>query len=296
MDTTTTTAEHVRRVRRRLSTPEKPLAPLHIYTCNPLSPSLSALDLSSVAHTPALASLRILVLTHLAELENHICNEFSVPQIIKDKGEVTVAEAKVLAKDALEMLRGIRDEVKSHLPELPFDAAAVEELLQRYMHDFPGMDSVREHMPELATIRSRLLPESPLPDMRTCFREVRSYLPDISADMHQPLTYLPTLSTRLQSLHNHLSSVQSESKYHLPSIPSYTAVSHMLDSMTNATFFAERLQLSASNLENPMKGVAQEAARTINQSLGGSRLVSYVDLPHAWRNNHFVLGGYRYVP
>jgi len=41
---------------------------------------------------------------------------------------------------------------------------------------------------------------------------------------------------------------------------------------------------------------AQEVRDAVRRSLDGTRLIQYYDLPHQWRNNPYVIRGYRFIP
>ncbi|KAG2045925.1 hypothetical protein BDR06DRAFT_985718 [Suillus hirtellus] len=96
-----------------------------------------------------------------------------------------------------------------------------------------------------------------LSDITSLLEHARSRSPDFGFS-----GYLLTPSARLQSFHAHLRSFN----------PRFN-------------------ELSSAMIEV----AAKEIARAVKQSFQGSQLIQYVDLPPKWRNNPFVLGGYRYV-
>ncbi|TFY50255.1 hypothetical protein EVJ58_g11124 [Rhodofomes roseus] len=65
----------------------------------------------------------------------------------------------------------------------------------------------------------------------------------------------------------------------------------MYDKVASSDFVAE---LSSDIREG--ERIACEIARAAKQSLNGSRLIQYADLPYQWRNNPFVKHGYRFIP
>lgn len=289
-----------RPMKRRLSTPQS-IRTVPALACNPLPSSLAPLDLSSASPGPLLASVRLLVLSHLAELEGSLSSsEPSLTERLISRGEETVEEARAWAREGLEMLRRIRVDVCSHLPDLPFDAASVEEICMSYLHDLPGsavLNDLRTHLPELPSI-----PDFELPDMQSRLQDVRARLPDVQIDLRRPMDYLPTLSHHLQSLHSHLSASHIYADCPIPSLPSTRTIADFLDKLLSSDLLPDVLHRSQDGGESTLEKAAKEVekvatdlARALKQSLNGSRLVTYMDLPHEWRNNPFVSRGYRYV-
>ena len=262
------------------------------FSCNPLPPSLAALDLPLAMPAPVLASIRFLVLTHLAELEGRLSTcEASLAETLVSRGEGAVEEARAWANEALEMLGRIRDDVSSHLPELPFDPIKVEETLKAHLHDLSHsafVDDIRSRLPELSDVQSRI-------------QDVRSHLPDMSIDLNQPFKYLPTLNTHLQTLNAHLSSMRANSTYSLLSLPSTATISEILERLSTSNMIPnvlQRMDGQERTLEKAVEKAAREITtytRALKQSLDGARLVTYVDLPVEWQSNPFVTRGYRYA-
>ncbi len=282
-----------RPARRRLSTSSVHKSNLRP-SCQPLSPSIAALDLSYSAPLPVLAALRIHVLTYLADLEARVSLLESpiTAEAVKIKGESTVEEARVWANQTLDMLHNIRTEVCSRLPELHLESVpSVEEFVKSHI---PDLDDVRAHFPAMPeAVRSRL-PDLAMQDVRSRIDDVRSRFSDF--DFHNPFEYIPTLSERLTSLQAHLSSMDiphvfSESVSVLA--PS-AAVFDLIDKVLASDFVAE---LSSEIREGGdiLEGAAAEVTKAVKRSLDGARLIHYMDLPEKWRNNPFVTRGYRYV-
>lgn len=302
---------------KRAPSPTPKLSPLQL--CKPLSASVDPLDLSRVSPTQTLASLRFLVLSHLADLERHI-SELESPDLEawKTKGEIKIEEARQWAKTALEMLDGIRADVRSHLPDIHFsDLASVETFLAAHIPELPDMAmlaDVRSHLPELpqlpdmAEMRSHL-PEMPhLPDMH----DVRAHLPDFSdmclklddvrsrfqeIDSNKLMSYVPTLSMHLQKLHSHLSSMEVGFNDVLGiSSPAPNSLLHeVLDALVSSELVAQVTNDETDPVGEMFEKAAYEVARAVKSSLEGMHLITYQDLPHPWRNNPFVTQGYRYV-
>lgn len=302
-----------RRRRRRLSTPVSRQTARKI--CNPLPLSIEALDLSSASPEQALASLRYIILSYLADLERRLATLVS-PDLdaLKAMSETTIEDARAWAETAMEILNGIRADVCSHLPEFHFADMSMESFLKSHLPDFPGLSPVPVltemgfHLPDMNDVRSHLsyMPLIPdiqnvgahISDMRTkLVQDVRSRFYDL--DFNHPLSHIPTLSDHLKSLHTHLCSIELPSSDCDPS------------AFISASFFSDFLEpLLSSNIveeilkpipkiphpENMLELAAKDVADGIRRSLHGARLIRYSDLPHAWRNNPFVTNGYRFIP
>ncbi|KDQ57397.1 hypothetical protein JAAARDRAFT_177509 [Jaapia argillacea MUCL 33604] len=208
MTTTTTPSVTVARRRRRQTTScadqYRPKA-----ICNALPHSVDALDLSPSSLTPTLASLRLLILSYLADLETRL-SEFESPlsdldvkietaaESLMTQGELSVEEARAWARVGLEMLEKIRSDVQSYLPEWHFDldTLSVESILKSHLPDLPDLnlflDDMRARLPDFdfsipASIRSKMEVaksrfSSELDDVRARLpdmNEVRSHLSDI---------------------------------------------------------------------------------------------------------------------
>ncbi|KAJ7071975.1 hemolysin-III related-domain-containing protein [Mycena amicta] len=93
--------------RRRMSAPTPRSSPPRLPACRPLSHLLEALDLPTGSPTQALASLRFVVLSCLADLEKRLSD-------LEERA------------GALEMLHAIRDEVRSHLPDTHFTLPQID--------------------------------------------------------------------------------------------------------------------------------------------------------------------------
>ncbi|KAM6502148.1 hemolysin-III related domain containing protein [Amanita muscaria] len=233
--------------------------------CPPLSHSSDPRDMLSSAPLQTLASLRLLVLSYLADIERSLA-ELESPhfETWKVKREHTMEEVKQWTSVALEMLEGIRTEVMSRLPELHLSEVSVGSF--KHLPDIP-------HLPEMPDMRSHL-PDFKFSDVRSKLVDVRSRIHDI--DFHQPLSYIPTLSDRLDKLYAHLTSVEVPPGVRAPSL----------------TPSAEVIEEGEGILEK----AAFEVSKAAKRSLQGVRLIRYSDLPHAWKNNPFVTQGYRFIP
>lgn len=262
--------------------------------CQHLPSSIEALDLSTTALTPTLASIRHHVLSYLADLEARLALLDSPisSEALKAKGELTVEEARAWAQDGLEMLRSIRSDVCSHLPDLHFESVpSMESFVKSHIPDVSALPDVRSHLPDMPDAVLSRLPDFDLSDMRSRLDDVRTRISDI--DFHRPLSYIPTLSNHLQSLQAHLSTMELPHSFCHPFAPSAT-LSGLLDKVLSSDLITE-LSSDIREGEDMLEKAAVEIARAVKQSLNGSRLIQYVDLPEKWRNNPFVEHGYRYV-
>lgn len=245
------------RHRRRSTVPDMHDVPL--LSCHSLPHTLEALDPSSGSATQSLAALRILLLSYLEDVENRLStidspiSEVSIPTALKIRGEHTVEDAHTWARDALEMLRSIRSDVCSYLPELP---------------DVPSLSNVRAQF------------SNSLPDPSSVMEDVRSRFSD---------KHISVLSARFQSLQTHLRSTDVLTT-DLHTFPGNTRLSALFESIMSSDLVTE-----LSDDVTEVEDMARDVARAIKQSLQGSKLIHYVDLPPQWRSNRFVTRGYRYV-
>jgi len=210
------------------------------------------------------------------------------------------------------MLEGIRADVCSHLPELPF--TDMESFVKSHlpeMPDVPILNEMRSHLPDMAEMRSHIpsLPDtmaemrSHMPnmnDVRSHISDMRHKLDDVRTrfqldfDFKQPFTYIPTLSDHLENLHSHLSSVE------IPSVPSFTpntVISDLLESLLNSDVVKDILNSHPEEViaegEDMLERAAHEVKMAIQRSLDGAHLIRYSELPKPWQNNPFVTHGYR---
>ncbi|KAJ7495826.1 hypothetical protein B0H11DRAFT_873222 [Mycena galericulata] len=277
--------------RRRMSAPPPRPLPARLPPCRPLPLSLEALDLSPASPAQALASLRFLVLSYLADLERRL----------------SLFESAEWAEAALDMLHGIRADVRSHLPDLGAH--------------LPDMD-LKSHLPDMDFIAH--LPDMDLKSLMQRWAEL---------DFSRPLSYVPTLSARLSTLRAELAARRPSFEfdfdfdfptpsfdfdYHSyfarPSFP-FSPPARLASFLTELdAFLAElprlpSLALSLPDLPSlspcsalpspfpsPEHNEEEAVARALQLSAHGARLITYADLPPAWQNNAFVRKGYRFVP
>ena len=194
-----------------------------------LSQSQGVMDLSMASATQILASLRFLILSYLADLETSLSQlessfaDFGMAELLKAKGELTVA---VWANDALEMLDITRGDVRSYLPDFPFADISVERFVKSHIPELPDVASLDE--------MCSMVVDLSLVDMSTRLEDVRVRFSDLD---FQPLQYIPALSNHLQSLHAHLTSIEAPSGIDFqPLLASSCMMSDFLMSWSQSSF------------------------------------------------------------
>jgi adiponectin receptor len=237
---------------------------------------MDALDLSSSIQS--FVSLRSRLLSSIAELEDKL-SSLEPPDVEAwiAKGETTLEDGKQWLTTALELLHEIRVGVSSHLPDLP---------------DVPSLEDVKLRLPDMPSLKSLSSLQS---GVRSTLDDVRTRLHDI--DLPQPLSYIPVLSNHLHSLQQHLSSIDFPSSY---DIAPQSTISELTDSLL-ASLLASELVVdilaAASDIadegEDVIERAAKEVSSAVKRSVEGVRLIKYSELPEKWRNNPFVIHGYR---
>lgn len=292
---TTLTATEVSQLRRRRRVSTSFTGPrLH---CRSLPYNLEALDLSAASPIPSLATLRVHVLSYLADLEARLAL-FDVPTEPEPECHSALDDARAWAQDGLAMLQRIRRECEAYLPALHMEDISVESV-RAALADLPDvclpeLSEMRLHLPDMPDVRSYFpdLPETPTIefDLHERFTAARKSFSDL--DFQQPLSYLPTLSNHLHSLQEHLSNVHLPSHSDVVHFAPSQIVSDLLDRLL-ASEFVGNLTVEAKEDDNVLERTAKDLARAVKTSMHGAKLIAYHDLPHAWRNNHFVTSGYR---
>ncbi|KIY66484.1 HlyIII-domain-containing protein [Cylindrobasidium torrendii FP15055 ss-10] len=244
--------------------------------CRPLPYSLEALDLSPSSPTQALAALRFMVLSYLAEAEQRL-SQVDTPdfEAWKAKGEVAMEDANQWVQETLELLESIRVDVSSHLPDF-----SVENLKAHLpeLPDVPSIQDMRSHLPDMT-------------DMRAKFEDVRAKFHDL--DFDQPIDYLPTLLDHLQRLHCQLSA-DSPSAFSVVSAVLSSKLAGFMDAISEmASQTAQEIHDEGPDM---IERAAHQVAEAVKHSLEGCRLLQYDQLPPRWRNNPFVTQGYRFIP
>lgn len=261
-------------------------------TCRPLSQSLEALDLSSAAAKQTLASLRFLILSYLADLENSLTSlcvespvsDFSIAKSLMASTGGAKEDVRAWLQDALEMLEQLRTDVSSHLPEFHLADISVESV-RAHLPELPDASTALASLPHMDDVLSHL-PEFHLADMSAHLHDARERFKDLD---FQPLHYIPNLCEGLQSLHTHLSSLE------LPDVStSNSMLSGLVDALLSSDVVTE-LKEDAEDVEDLLLQAAKEVKSAVQRSLEGAQLIHYHDLPQKWRNNQYVVRGYRCV-
>ncbi|OSX66071.1 hypothetical protein POSPLADRAFT_1043570 [Postia placenta MAD-698-R-SB12] len=254
--------------------------------CQSLPHSLEALDLSGSTISPALAEVRLQVLSFLADLEARlVLLDSPKSESSQVHGEFAAEDARAWARDGRQLLHSIRTQVCSHLPELTLDS------VRSHMSEVSPLEGMRAHLSDMPdAVRSRL-PELDLWDMRARLDDMCSRISDLG--LNRPLHYIQSLSDNLQSLRAHLSSLELPQSLNLAALSpnASSAFNDLYDKVVSSELYAE----ISSDIREGEKA-ALEITRAVKQSVNGSRLILYVDLPQQWRNNPFVKHGYRFIP
>ena len=268
--------------------------------------SLEELNLSSASPIQTLASLRFLVLSHLADLERRL-SEYESPSFeawnLHDK--FNIDEATQWARTALEMLEGIRADVCSHLPDFQFADLSTLESFVKTLPDLPDVSNFTEmrshlpdmpHLPGMAEMRSHL-PDLPhMDNVRSQISDMRLKLDDVRTRFHeldfQKLHgYIPKLANHLKTLHTHLSTMELPSG--LPVASSIHA--DLLYDLLSSDIVTDILNSTPDAVEADafLERTACEVTNAMKLSFDGLRLIKYSELPIPWRSNNFIRHGYR---
>jgi len=193
-----------RRTSASMATPTK-------RNCQTIRASLDALDLSSSTQLQILSFIRRLVLFHLEQLEASLPRPQSPIDIdsLKSSTEDAVEDVREWANDALDMLRRIRSDVCSHLPDL----VDLDFSLENLVSHLPDVNDVRSHLPDI-NISDQVREKIDL---------LCSCLPDLP--FQAPLDYIPILTEHLDSLHTHLSC--SKVGFTVPSVSVQRDIGHV---------------------------------------------------------------------
>ncbi|KAJ7128870.1 hemolysin-III related-domain-containing protein [Mycena filopes] len=269
--------------RRRMSAPalRARAAPLRLPPCRPLNLQLEALDLSPAASpAQALASLRFLVLDYLADLERRLAL-------------LTVDDTCEWAKRGLDMLRAIRADVSSHIPDLPDLSVDMDSLkdvltLKRPLSYVPTLSA---RLRSLHLVLADEFPSLPKFDFDFSLPSRPSF--EFDFDFSRPtfdfdfdFTTPPLLRELLDAFRADVDAFLAE----LPSLPSLPALPSPLS--------LSRVSSHHGDDNEPEDADADDAAhaRALQLSCNGTKLLTYADLPPAWQNNSFVVTGYRFIP
>ncbi|KAF7323214.1 IZH family channel protein [Mycena chlorophos] len=252
--------------RRRMSDPPPRAAPVRIPPVRSRSLSLEALDLCSSSPSAALASLRFLVLSCLAELEDRL-------------------SGLERAATALDMLHSIQAEVRSRLPDLGGHLPDIG----AHLPDIDELTS-RLTLPDIDMLKALITgvdfsPLSYIPTLSTHLRRLQDHIADaeLGFDFELPRPSFRFELPVLADLADVIDGFRADVDAFLDDIPSFPA------SLSFATPLPTLLSPSGEDEK-------RDVSRALTLASYGRRLIDYDDLPFAWRNNPFIQGGYRFIP
>lgn len=252
----TATTKNRLRDRRRSSATDTHDVPL--LSCYSLPLTLEALDPSSSGSArQSLAALRILLLSYLEDVENRLSTIDSISEI--------PAALKIKGEHTIEDVRAWARDALEMLRSIRSDVCF-------YLPELPDV-------PSFSNVRAQF--SHSLADTTT------SVMEDVCSRFSDK--HISTLSARFRSLQVHLGSMDVLTT-DLPTFPGSTRLSGLFESILSSDLITE-LTDDVTEVED----MARDVARAIKQSLQGSKLIHYVDLPPQWRNNPFVTRGYRCV-
>ncbi|KAJ7347063.1 hemolysin-III related-domain-containing protein [Mycena albidolilacea] len=268
-----------------MSAPPPRAAPPRLPPCRPLPPSLEALDLSPTSPAQALSSLRFLVLSYLADLE----------RLIESADWAS-------ASTALDMLHAIRADVRSHLPDLP-DLSLPDLHLPDVKSLVASIDFSRplSYVPTLSA-RLRSLHAELAAEFLSISRPSFDFefrRPSFDFDFRRPSFDFDFEFTRPSFdlsappvLRDILDAFSADVDAFLAELPSLSELPSAFDAFL-ADFPASLSRTNSS--PSPADEFPSEEAALARADYG-SRLVNYSDLPLDWRNNQWVVTGYRFIP
>jgi len=247
--------------------------------------------------TPKLAKLRAVILDHLKDLETRL-SQLESP--LKEMWEERSVDRALLSPMAPFKERKTRPRTES------FSAGAIDDARARIRDGLEMLCRIRadvcSHLPELSGF------DFSLPEIDLYLPSTPS-LEDLNFDNFQsPLSYLPTLKSHLDTLHEHLLSLQlpSSIKLNFPAPSPNGRISELLYKLQDPDLFTDPLKspldflaegrrppFDPAELERQTESQVESA---LEMSLFGERLILFQDLPDRYQNNEHVLSGYRFIP
>lgn len=220
-------------------------------------------------------------------------------------------------QEAYELLKSIRDDIESHLPALPSRQDLVERfpnasatalaaanaadpriVLERLSYNWHRAQQIFAHLSVLSMPFS--LPEMP-EAISSISTSARASLANQKRRFTMSFSPTPSSVTTPTSEKAH---PFSPSSLHLPT-PPISAVraflreeSARLQSKLPTPPSLEEWKEGLSNALHDVKDFVEEEAERLRNALqnGATRLLHYSELPTEWRNNKYILSGYRFVP
>lgn len=228
------------------------------------------------------------------------------------------------------MLAQFRTSVLSHLPHLWIsDLSAIEDFFKT--QSAPAklvLDDARERFHDLdlefhpsyytaaiqtlsthlATLHSHLeqrgaalFPFTPVAEaLEGLLKQAASLSESSSSDSQPPPSPLYSLFTDLrEGLEANMEAITAESSeivlsaFHDVRLTMHTSLAHMKE---NLSMIKSELDHELEYLGHEITDVMDEVRRAVLRSVEGVQLIAYTDLPHEWKNNPFVVHGYRFIP
>ncbi|KAG8861741.1 hypothetical protein FRB96_002699 [Tulasnella sp. 330] len=255
-----------------------------------MPPSLEPLDLhpnAAAATDDEISPSTLLDLLNLglSDLEGRLSKVDMVP---KQLGADIVEEGTMLIQDGLDFLDWLKSEALAHIPDIDIDLGDLS--LTGLRSRLPDFQDVKSRLPEFDfdfdfDVRGRLdMVSASFEDARTCLAPLDKSLPSLA----DPETYLPLLRARITAIHQQLSDISNT----VPQIPSLSPPQIITDLLPDFLGDAEE------DSEDDTKRIderALEIAHAIKLSGNGTRLIRFIDLPTKWKNNEYMVTGYRLI-
>lgn len=208
----------------------------------------------------------------LSDLEKRLSKVDLVP---KQLGADIMEEGTVLIRDGLDFLDWLKSEARAHIPDFDVDLGDL------------SLTGLRSRLPDFERVRSRL-PDFDFDfDVRGRLDMVSASFGDAGTSLADPETYLPSLRARITAIHQQLSDISNT----LPQIPSLSPPQVITDLLPD--FLGDAEEEEPEDDTKRMDERAREIANAIKLSENGTRLIRFVDLPAKWKNNEYMVTGYR---
>lgn len=310
------------RRRRRLSAPPAPSSISR-------SCSITPLEFPSTSPTQTLASLRLLVLAYLETLDRTLSAQAS-----KSSSEWNAAASHMLAQFRASVISHlphlwisdlsaietyfrtqsqpaqlVLDDARDRFHDLDLEfhpsyyTAAIQTLSEH-------LRTLHEHL-EQHVLRpgAALFPFAPVADALEGLIKQASgdYKP---ASGEQPLTFTSIFNDLREGLEANMEAITTESSEIIlsalqdVSVSMHTSLANMKESIAHAkqeldaelSIITDEMSALKNEVMGDLEEMMDEVKRAMMRSVEGVQLIRYYDLPHEWRNNPFVVNGYRFIP
>ncbi|KAG8998008.1 hypothetical protein FRB94_010784 [Tulasnella sp. JGI-2019a] len=252
-------------------------------TADPLPPSLEPLDLHPTPVSPS--NLLGLLILGVSDLETRLSQVDLVP---KQLGADIIEEGTDLMRDGLDFLDWLKSEARAHIPDFDLDFGDLS--LTGFRSRLPDFTDVKSRLPDFEfdfDVKGRLeMVSASFEDARTCLAPLDMALPSLA----DPETYMPTLRARITAIHEQLSDISNT----LPQIPSLSPPKMFTDLLPD--FLGDAEEEEPQDDSERVDTMAREIGNAIKLSENGKRLITFKDLPQKWKNNEYMITGYRFIP